>query len=250
VTWSRHSDDYSDRADIMGLSDAAYRAHDAALIWSNRQLTNGFIPEMAMPVVLAYVRGDHRDAVLELEAADLWEHVDDGWLIDWTDQEEADAVKGRRDRTAQRQAAWRERSSRHRVGDHSMCDPTRCKGAKVEAELTPLPTRNGSRNASRNALRNGAPTHPVPTPPLPSSLEEGEGAVRLDADASAAAREAARRYSDPSNWNGDTYQPLDYLEDTTARHEGGWNPERTSWSKPMVWREGWNPRARRPGVAS
>ena len=41
MTWTRHSDDYSDRAEIMRLSDAAYRAHDAALAIARHLVEGG-----------------------------------------------------------------------------------------------------------------------------------------------------------------------------------------------------------------
>lgn len=42
MTWSKLSDDYSD--DCWGLSDAAFRLHTEAIVWSNRKLLDLRIP--------------------------------------------------------------------------------------------------------------------------------------------------------------------------------------------------------------
>lgn len=42
MTWSKFSDDYSD--DCWGLSDAAFRLHTEAIVWSNRKLLDMRIP--------------------------------------------------------------------------------------------------------------------------------------------------------------------------------------------------------------
>ena len=253
MTWTRHSDDYSDRAEIMRLSDAAYRAHDAALIWCNRQLSGGHVPTLAVPVVLAYVRGDHRDAVDELEQAGLWVRVEDGWEIDWADQEDSESVRARRERNAARQAEYRERSSRHRNGDHSMCDTAKCKGAKVEEGL-----RNELHATPRNALRNtsryGAPTHPNPTQPSPSSLEEGAGLAdgRPSADAPGATAEDGAPDHDGNrvpttdpDWDDGRWMPRGYMWDPWNPQFGGWTEGHTAWTTPDVWRDGWG-HGRRP----
>ena len=239
MTWTRHSDDYSDRAAIMALSDGAYRAHDAALIWSNRQLTSGIIPSLSLPVILAYVRADHTKVVKELEAAGLWERADDGWEIDWSDQEDADAVRGRRERNAARQAEYRERSSRHRAGDHSMCDPEKCKGKSTRNALRNA-LRGDAHHAPRNAARNGAPTQPIPTHPFPSSTEDGEG---QGGPSAAGAAEATH----PQDWDGSAFRPRDYLFDYTSPQHGGWDGPNT-WINPSIWRDGWNGRGLRPAT--
>ena len=244
MTWTRHSDDYADRPAIMGLSDAAYRAHDAALIWSNRQLTNGQIPDLAIPVILAYVRGDQKQVIKELEGSDLWRRVRGGWEIDWADQEDSGIVLDRRDRNTRRQAEYRERSSRHRSGDHSMCDPDKCRAAKAEGNAS----RNGPRNGERNTSRNGAPSHPIPSHPLPSSNRGRRGGTDATttpeggSSASALDGDTWPRYDD--DWKREDFRPRDYLLDSAHLEEGGWDGG--AWIQPSVWRDGWSAKGMRP----
>jgi hypothetical protein len=42
MTWTKHPDDYADQ--LWSLSDAAYRLHCSATVFSNRTLTDGYVP--------------------------------------------------------------------------------------------------------------------------------------------------------------------------------------------------------------
>jgi hypothetical protein len=65
MTWTKLSDDFSD--DCWTLSDAAFRLHTEALIWSNRKLLDLVIPKSDL------VRFSRRtDAVEELVAVGWW----------------------------------------------------------------------------------------------------------------------------------------------------------------------------------
>lgn len=65
MTWTKLSDDYSD--DCWTLSDAAFRLHTEALIWSNRKLLDCVIPKGDL------VRFSQRpDAAEELVAVGWW----------------------------------------------------------------------------------------------------------------------------------------------------------------------------------
>lgn len=67
MTWTRLSDDFSD--DCWTLSDAAFRLHVEALVWSNRKLLDCVLPK---DDIRRWAK--HPDAVEEL--------VDVGWWID------------------------------------------------------------------------------------------------------------------------------------------------------------------------
>lgn len=65
MTWTKLSDDYSD--DCWTLSDAAFRLHTEALLWSNRKLLDCVIPKADL------VRFSQRpDAAEELVAVGWW----------------------------------------------------------------------------------------------------------------------------------------------------------------------------------
>jgi hypothetical protein len=65
MTWTKLSDDFSD--DCWTLSDAAFRLHTEALIWSNRKLLDCVIPKTDL------VRFSPRaDAAEELVAVGWW----------------------------------------------------------------------------------------------------------------------------------------------------------------------------------
>lgn len=148
MTWTRLSDGFADSPRVMALSDAAFRAHVTALIWSNRQLTDGVVPANA--VRLFTTSPDPSGIVRELVSAGLWTEGDGLYQLDWSEQEPAAAVTERRDANAARVKKHRERARRHGLGDHSLCD--RCNALR-----TPLPT------PLVTPLVMPLPSRPVPT---------------------------------------------------------------------------------------
>lgn len=155
MTWTRLSDNFDGLS--IELSDAAFRTHVLALVWSNRTLTNGRLPARA----LGQVNGTPEIAA-ELETAGFWAAIEGGYQVDWADQEQAEQVQARKSRNAQANKAYRERRDLHSVGDHSKCDPKHC---------------NASRDESRDASHDLSPsasvrdTRPDPTRPDPSKGE-------------------------------------------------------------------------------
>jgi len=65
--WVRIDDNFADHPKVIGLSDTAFRLYIEALCYSNRQLTDGFIP---MAVYLKLSRDDEADYLID---AGLWE---------------------------------------------------------------------------------------------------------------------------------------------------------------------------------
>jgi len=65
--WVRIDDNFADHPKVIGLSDSAFRLYIEALCYSNRQLTDGFIP---MAVYLKLSRDDEADYLID---AGLWE---------------------------------------------------------------------------------------------------------------------------------------------------------------------------------
>lgn len=165
MTWTRLSDGFADSPRVMALSDAAFRAHVTALIWSNRQLTDGSIPATAIRLFVA--SSDPSAVVRELVRSGLWSEGEEFYQLDWAEQEPAAAVTERRDANAARNRKHRERARLHKLGDHSLCD--RCSAVRDAS-------RDASRAPSRDASRAASVT-PYPTRPDPTHREGREGTV-------------------------------------------------------------------------
>jgi len=67
--WVRLDDNFADHPKVIALSDTAFRLYIEALCYSNRQLTDGFIPNA---VYLKLSKDDEADYLIE---AGLWERV-------------------------------------------------------------------------------------------------------------------------------------------------------------------------------
>lgn len=113
-------DEFSDDADMAQLSDAAFRTHAEALIWSSSRLLDLQVPKRDLS---RFAFSEHRDqAVAELCGAGWWVDNGDCWFIahrdywQWTKaQHEARKLSNRR-------------ATKHRRGDHSLCLPGKCSG--------------------------------------------------------------------------------------------------------------------------
>ncbi len=111
MTWTKHPDSHPD--DLWALSDAAYRLHDHATIWSNRMLTDGFIPDARVRVLVPRFS---RGALRELLDASLWRAVEGGYLLlDFAAHQPSRAdVLGERERWAE--VKRRTRAARNQDG--------------------------------------------------------------------------------------------------------------------------------------
>lgn len=156
MTWTRLSDDFMDREQIMLLSRDARLLHIEALVWSNRARTDGRVPAAALRKLTDL--GDVHEQIDELVSVGLWERMEaGGYKVDWTDQEPAADVEQRREVGKQRQRRHR----LHMAGDHSLCNARYCKGASVTRDTT----RDGT----------GDETGPHPSPSRPVPKETGRG---------------------------------------------------------------------------
>ena len=78
MTWAKLDDGFPEHPKVIGLSDAAFRTHVAAICYAARNLTDGHIPAAAL---LAVSRGKPK-AVAELHAAGVWhENGGEGYII-------------------------------------------------------------------------------------------------------------------------------------------------------------------------
>ena len=108
MTWTRLSDDFYDNESVNSLSHEAHRLHVYALVWSNKQLTDGRVTRATLRRLLPDI--DTAAAVDECVAAGLWTLDGDGGVqVRWDDQETAAQVMNRRKRNAEQQARFRDR---------------------------------------------------------------------------------------------------------------------------------------------
>jgi hypothetical protein len=178
MTWTRLGDDFTDRPDVIGLSDAAFRAHVEALVWSNQQTTDGRLPGGVRELRRILSIEDVAAAVTELTKAGLWEPAGDDYQLDWSEQESAERFHERKAFNAARQANYRDRSERHARGDHTACDPRFCKATN---------------NALRNASSNASVTATRPVPSRPPGRDRDSGAVDATDRSAGATRPSASR---------------------------------------------------------
>lgn len=138
MTWTKLGEEFGDAA--RKLSDAAFRTHVEALMWSNRRLQDLLIDP---DDIRRFAETKHpEEAVAELVDAGWWKDEGEGWFIgckfdDW--QLEKTVVDARREQTALRQRRHR----MHAAGDHSICTE-RCSV-----------TRDKPRDDTRDPVRSG-----------------------------------------------------------------------------------------------
>jgi len=147
MTWTRLSDDFYDDDTINSLSHEAFRLHVYALVWCNKQLTDGRITIARARRLLPEVDVD--TAIRDLILSGLWSEFEaDAFQIDWARQEPSEDVLDRQAANARRNREYRKRKAAHADGDHSLCDPRYCKDT-------------GKRDASRGPSRDNP--RPVPS---------------------------------------------------------------------------------------
>lgn len=142
MVWVRLADDFTDHPKVVAAGPLAGWLYICGLTYSNRYLTDGFVPSGQVRR-MADVDNPMGLAALLVEVG-LWEPVKGGFRIhDYHGyQPSAEEVKREREETARRQAEYRARK------------------------------RNGSSNGVTNDERLGAPARPVPGPvnPIPDPV--------------------------------------------------------------------------------
>ena len=128
MTWTKLGDEFPDAA--QDLSHIAFRTHVEALCWSNRKLLDLVIQKRDLR---RFAEADERDqAARELVDAGWWQDIGDAWFIgvhfaDW--QRDRVQVEHKRQKNAEDQR----RSRRHKLGDHSLCLGSKCRGQSAVA---------------------------------------------------------------------------------------------------------------------
>lgn len=181
MTWTKLSDDYSD--DCWTLSDAAFRLHTEALVWSNRKLLDCVIPADDLRRF-----AKNPEAAPELVNVGWWVLTDDGFYVI------------RHHATYQR--------TREAVLNQQSANATN--GAK------------GGRPRKPGRERHGTP-RPSETESLSESETERDGTGRdwtgLDVEASTSARDDDD--SEPDSWSS-SFAPDDDAPDLEALARDGW----------------------------
>lgn len=156
VTWTKLGDEYSDEA--RDLTDAEYRTHTDALIWSNRRGLDLMIPKRDLRKFAE--SPDAETAVEGLVAKDWWADEGNQWNVglrfaEWqlervviVQRKEANALRVRRSRL-------------HKAGDHSICITGNC--LAVTREVMHYDARDDMRNETDYPGRVGSGYRP-PSP--------------------------------------------------------------------------------------
>ena len=107
--WVRLDDGFAEDPVIANLSDSALALWVAGIAYSNRQLTDGFIPLQVGYGGLRYCDGNAVPFARELERVGRWEKVDGGWKIhaylEW--QRSSVEILGERETTKERVERFR-----------------------------------------------------------------------------------------------------------------------------------------------
>ena len=134
--WVRLDDNFADHPKVIGLSDTAFRLFITGLCYSNRQLTDGFIPYQ---VVNAWVGHDPLKPSDELEDQNLWEREARGFRIRSYDeyQPTRSQVEQKREKSKERLQRYRERRNANETRFTSVSHPL----DETHAPTQPNPTQ-------------------------------------------------------------------------------------------------------------
>jgi len=144
MTWTKLGDEFA--VEARDLTDAEYRTHTEALIWSNWRLLDMMVPKRDLH---RFAESPHAEAaVAGLVAKGWWQDHGRSWFVgvrfpEW--QRDRAQVEHRR---AYLSAAQR-RSRKHKAGDHSECLPqSRCRQPST-VDSTVDPGRDGTGRETR-----------------------------------------------------------------------------------------------------
>ncbi|GAA2178240.1 hypothetical protein GCM10009785_00070 [Brooklawnia cerclae] len=229
MAWFKIDDSLHDHPKVRRAGAAAVGVWATAGSFSSAYKTDGFIPSW-------WVSGWGKTgttAARKLVAVGLWNETErDGepgyQFHDWDDyQPTSDEIERDRESARERQRRSRERKSRHAAGDHSMCD--RCSAIRADV------TRDNHRDVTRDITRESQ--YPVPTRPVPTRPDKGQGRERDGGGYGIGPSEGA----DPTPVRTSPKHHLNLVELTEAdwrdQHLNGWpldpqHPEYGGWTDP------------------
>lgn len=143
MTWAKFCDGFLDHPKVLRAGEDAANLFMRGCIWCNKHLTDGAIPREALRALTA--RRDAPALAAKLVAVRLWEETSDGWQVhDWRDHNPTrEAVEGKREKTREKVAAWREKRAKSPVSDECNHGRNRvtCEVCNPVGNPAPDPTR-------------------------------------------------------------------------------------------------------------
>lgn len=137
--WVRLDDNFADHPKVVALSDSAFRTYIVALCYSNRQLTDGYIP------LAVYDRIGKKGDGADLVDADLWEivagNVISEELITGYQIRSYDEYQPTRDKVEEKREQAKERLRKYREAQKGNADETQMKRHPQPNPTQPNPTQ-------------------------------------------------------------------------------------------------------------
>lgn len=160
--WVRIDDNFADHPKIIGLSDTAFRLFVIGLCYSNRQLSDGYIPYQ---MVDAWIGDNPAKPSDELEEQNLWEREAKGFRIRSYEeyQPTRDVIEKKRSQARERLERFKE-TQKKRVSDAFQYDDG-------NAKETPPPTQPNPTQPNSLDISNDISKGVVPLPRVHSALE-------------------------------------------------------------------------------
>ena len=172
--WVRVDDSFYDNDKFYNVTALGVAMFVAALAWSNRNLTDGFVPERAAQIIvnfegLAYGREDelaspihYGDAITELINAGVLEAVDGGYqIVNYLKfQPSAKSVLAEREAARERMAKARSK----RFGGSSGEQSPKFGEGSGEVRVTPTPTPTPTQKVKSETRARALPPDFDPTP--------------------------------------------------------------------------------------
>ena len=111
MTWTKLAETFGDECEGAGLSDAAFRLHVEALLWTMRRVTGGRLTPR--DVRRLSTSETTAASVAELLAVNYWQALGDGYLIrhHMEHQPDPELIYKRKEATAERVQKWRRKQA-------------------------------------------------------------------------------------------------------------------------------------------
>jgi hypothetical protein len=170
MTWTRLGDEFG--PETRDLTDAEFRLHVEALLWSNYRLLDLVIPKRDLK---RFAETDDFDSAAKgLVAAGWWKDRGEEWYVgcrfpEW--QFSSEEVAADRDRAALRMKRLRW----HRKNDHSLCTAPACKDIDVRANVPANVPPSVLGRVGSGRVGSGRGPSPTDTDPGPPGSGDGVG---------------------------------------------------------------------------
>ena len=166
MTWTRIGSELPDNPRMLTLPRGVRYMHVEAMIWCNKQGTDGMVPAAALPRITD--EPDPAAAAGKLVEAGMWEATAAGWhIVDFLrDQPSREDVERQAELNRQRVR----RSRLHGAGDHSECTDW-CRQKRAQEQLGKPKLGEPKLGKPNGKKANGVPNGI--TAPLPNGVANG-----------------------------------------------------------------------------